>query len=374
MRKQPKFTLGLGIALVITLAACSAQSGGSGPDTAGSATPSALSADVPTTEPSSIPMTEPLKERPEPGKKVIVQYCSAPTCARFNQGFEDAAKALGWTVETMVYDTNDMSASLRSAVVRHPDFIVTSGQPREALEAGLKDAHKAGIPVFVNSTDIQTDESAGLYAGVNMAPTTERSAEYLADWMMADSGSTANAVYFYLGDRPVQQASAAALKNRFAECAKCSLNLHSISLEEIGRGAVPASVVAFVQAHPEVKYVAFSFGDAATGVGAALASVGLADRLKLIVDGTTSPAVTQEMVHGTVSMMLPQAAHYMGWASVNQMARYAAGLPQPSEEERLMPAWVVETPEAAQTLIPKGGLWPGPSGFEEQFKKIWHVQ
>jgi ABC-type sugar transport system substrate-binding protein len=137
---------------------------------------------------------------------------------------------------------------------------------------------------------------------------------------------------------------------------------------------VSRKLVAYLQSHPDVNYVDFSFADLLTGVSPALRAAGLDSKVKLVGQALgAGPQVVQAIKDGTVAAWVAQPNVYQSWLMVDAMARLAVG--QPLSEERKsakMPTWVVDSPESAAALAEIGG-WDGPAGFEDKFKQLWNV-
>jgi ribose transport system substrate-binding protein len=140
----------------------------------------------------------------------------------------------------------------------------------EALEA-------AHIPMVFNAVPCGPWDSykllinvEGTCSGVAQASAT------LADWIIAKSnGHPGNAVAFTSPGLPILTAASGAFISKYKElCPTCSLATQSVALTTIGT-TLPATTVAYLQAHPTVKYVFMTFGDMMIGVPAAVKAAGI---------------------------------------------------------------------------------------------------
>jgi ribose transport system substrate-binding protein len=63
------------------------------------------------------------------------------------------------------------------------------------------------------------------------------------------------------------------------------------------------------------------------------------------------------------------------WTLADQMARYAAGEWSLELERKsaIPPLYVVSTADQAKQIVGLKAGWPGPTGFKDTFKKLWHV-
>jgi ribose transport system substrate-binding protein len=213
-----------------------------------------------------------------------------------------------------------------------------------------------------------------LYSQIGGTSTYNSFTVAMAQWGAKKSGGKANVVFVNIPDFPIlatgEKQARAAWK---AACSSCGFDILEVTVDDLGQGAVGSKIVAYLQSHPQVNYVEFSFGDLLTGVPQTLKSAGLANRAKLIAISATGQ-VFQGIIDGTVAAGNVQPNSYMGWVHVDRMARLALGLPlaQEAKAENL-PTYVVDSPAQARTLV-KRGYWDGPIGYQAAFKKLWHVK
>jgi ribose transport system substrate-binding protein len=348
-------------AVAMLLAALAAGSHG-----ADSATP-------PTTPPKSIPITAPLPKAPPRGKTVGFVLCNLPTCATFVPGMKAATAALGWKLQLFTYTGAGAKAALTQAVQKGVDYIAITGAGRAEYATALAAARARRIPVTAQSATDPADPKAGLYAQIGGGSTYNNFTKAMAAWGAKDSAGKANVLFVNIPDFPIlakgEKQAQAAWK---AACPSCGFDILEVTVDDLGQGAVGSKIVAYLQTHPDVNYVEFSFGDLITGVPQVLKSAGLDKKVKLITVAATGQ-VFQGIIDGTVAAGNVQPNGYMGWVHVDRMARLALGLPlvQQSKAERL-PTYVVDSPAQARTLV-KRGYWDGPVGYVAAFKRLWRV-
>jgi ribose transport system substrate-binding protein len=358
-------------AISLALAACGAGDEQAAPVSGGSATKATVAA-PPTKPPTEIQVAEALRSAPPKGKKVVFLQCELPACARYVPGVKAAAAALGWSAKTQVFKNDNPGGGLQQAINERPDYIAITGIPTGALKPQLEAAATAGIPVISCATPDKP--AAGGYA-VQCGGTLATDADYLGRWMINDSGGKAKVAAVTIPQFPVLNTETDWLeKNLEAKCAGCSYDQLDVSVQDVAGGAVAQKLVAYLQSHPDVNYVYFTFNDLTRGVPAALRSAGLTDRVKLV--GAAGDASIMKDIGSTQHAWTIAPNVYSAWVMFDAMARLSVG-------ERLAgdyaskvyasPTWVVDSAGSAKRLRPTGYDWYGPQGFEKQFKALWKV-
>jgi ribose transport system substrate-binding protein len=361
------------VGIAVAGAGCGSSGSGSGAGTSGAAPKKELVAPPRTTPTSDISISEPLAQKP-PEKTVIWLQCELPVCARYAKGYQDATAALGWKLKTIVYKAADPGSALQAAVAQRPNYIAISGIPSALIKPQLAAATRAGIPVFGSGSVEKPPASPfALMVGGTLQP----DAESIGDWMINDSQGKANVVGVSIPQYPVLNTETDWFKQDFKKlCAECSYADLPITVDDIAGGAVSSKVVAYLQAHPSVNYVFFSFSDAVTGVPQALRSAGMSDKVK-IVGVAGNAGIYKDSFAGKQAAWTTAGVEWDAWVHVDAMARLAEG--QKLSQQYIdavyrRPKWVVtNTPQARQAIEAAGGEWNGPANFQESFKKLWKV-
>jgi ribose transport system substrate-binding protein len=167
----------------------------------------------------------------------------------------------------------------------------------------------------------------------------------------------------------------APLKQTVADyCPKCSVDTLPVTVNDVASGAVPSKLVAYLQTHPQVNYVDFSFADLLTGAQQALKAAGLTSKVKIVGQALgAGPQVIKAIEDGSVAAWVAQPNTYQAWLMVDAMARLSEGLPLSQERQAAKePTWVVDSATSAKPLGAIGG-WDGPPGFQNEFKQLWQV-
>jgi ribose transport system substrate-binding protein len=364
------------VAASLAVAACGSSTNNTRSTLAAAVSPGSAGATAvtaaPTRPPTAIQVTTPLAKAPPKGKRVIFLQCQLPACERYVAGVKDAAESLGWSAKVEVFSNANPGAGLQQAIVEHPDYIAITGIPADAVKPQLAAAAQAGIPVISCATP--DPPSAGGYA-VQCGGTLATDADYLARWMKNDSHGKAHIVVVTIPQFPVLNTETDWLKaNLKGICSECSLDELDVTVQDVGGGAVPQRLTAYLQTHPDVSYVYFTFNDLTRGVPTALRTVGLQSRVKLV--GAAGDASIMKQIGTTEAAWTIAPNVYSAWVMFDAMARLAVGEHLSDAYDRSVytsPTWVVDNAAAAKLLAPTGYDWYGPQGFPAKFKALWKV-
>jgi ribose transport system substrate-binding protein len=361
-------------ALVVGVSACGSSSDkGSNGGTAASSAPAAAKVQAPPTQPpSDIQVSQALAKKPPAGKKVVFLQCALPACSRYVRGWKEATAALGWAADIQVFKPDAPGAALQQAITQHPDYIAITGIPAAALKPQLAAAQRAGIPVISCATPDKP--SSGGYAA-ECGGTLAGDADYLARWAINDSGGKAKLLGVTIPQYPVLNTETDWLKAHLTSmCSGCSYSQLDVSVQDVVSGAVPQKLVAYLQSHPQINYVFFTFNDLTRGVPTALRTAGLTSKVKLI--GAAGDASIMKQIGGPQKAWTIAPNVYSAWVMVDAMARLSVGEQlSPAYQNAIYtsPTWVVDRPNSAKLLAPTGYDWYGPQSFEDKFKKLWGV-
>lgn len=328
----------------------------------------------PTSPPTEFPVTEPIKTTPPAKQSVIWLACELETCqGDLSNGYRDAAAALGWEFEQINYNPLKASAGVQEALNKNPDAIFITGINPAYFEAQAKEAIKKEIPIFNGfATEEPEPKKNGTYYNYLNAQGYGAEAKQLASWIINDSGGNANILTVFIPEYPILQAEVKALEEQVAECPECTIDKLPVTVEDVGAGKVAAKVVAYLQQHPEVDYIEFTFGDLLTGVEAAMKAAGLEKQAKF-TGVQSNPTILKEITEGKIAAWTAQPGQFEGWISVDAAIRTFQGLPLTKyEQSGEIPTWVIDSKQEAERVLEEGGTeWSGPEGFKEKFEELW---
>lgn len=329
------------------------------------------------TEPTSIPATSALPHAPAKGVKVAFLTCAATACSLLNPGFTAAAKALGWDPAVITYNAATPGQAVQQAIDAGYKYIATTSISLSTITPQVQEAKSKGVALFGAYTDdTPSGTQNGLYGVAQNGAGDLKTGAMMADWLIANSGGHANAVYVDIPLYPSLVGQGQGAQAEFSKlCPGCSFATLPVSVTQLGAGQVPATIVAYLKSHPSVNYLYLSFQDLDTGVAAAVKAAGLAGQVKIA--GTEGQASQlQEVVNGQEAMWSILPEPYVMWVVVDWMARLSEGALTPSSvsatDEGV--AFIVDTAaKASAQLSANGGNWPGPANYQAQFEKLWHV-
>jgi ribose transport system substrate-binding protein len=320
--------------------------------------------------------TIPLDGVPE-AKTVAWLECEQPSCVAITPGFEDATAALGWDLIVIPASSGAQGPAIQQALDQGADFIAHTGSPLATAEEQIAAAQEAGVGYYscystdipdpeVNNLFIQCGDSTGVFATGNL----------IANWIIADSGGTANALIVNIPDFPVLVSEAEGAAAAYEEnCPDCTLETLDTTIDSLIAGEVPAAVASRLQANPDIDYIHFTFGDLPAGVADTLEEAGLLEGVKIVgVDFSTQIGLP-EIIAGRHAAWTANPKPYAAWLMVDAMARESLGMDNPEERDNAnLPTFIVSDAETAQSILDLGDAgWPGPETMAEQFTALWGV-
>ena len=293
-----------------------------------------------------------LGSKPEAGKSVAVLSCPIPACKLTTENVAKAAQQLGWKPKVFVsqFSPESYQKTWDQMLQSDPDFIAAVGLlPSAAVEKQLAEAEEKDIKVVMISPNGDAPGAYGVDAQINGKPLFAKGGEIAANLVIADAkGKPAKvAMVSDPNQGQLQQALdplAAELKKN---CGDCSAEAVDINLANPPAQNAQA-VVSFLQRNPDVSYVFYTVADAALGVPDALASAGLADKVKII---TLTPNLSslENIKNGSEFATIQDEVITGGWRAVDALARLSIG-------EGLGPQ---DNPTGEFRIIDKSNVEPG---------------
>jgi ribose transport system substrate-binding protein len=322
------------------------------------------------------------------GKTVWIISCiRAAACIQIDDGFVAAATALGWTTKVVddKVDPNTAITEINQAVAAKADAIVLLPFDCPAVQAGLKVAKAAGIPV-VNPLGLDCNFS-GFGGGESLyaAPLKLMGTNSAVDWTkmegVADAKVAVAAAQIagltpkYLNFKDTTSQPWTAKSKAFADsvaqvCSACGNTYLDFTEEQLGGGAGgPALFRTSLLSNPQANAIYLPFGDIlAGGLQQAAQS---SKTVKLVCCGNGDPALLAYATNppaGQTVIMNSYPWTFMGWAQADVLNRVFAGqspAEMPNEGGYLI--YVDKTHNVTKT-VPE---LKAPVDYEANFKKIW---
>ncbi len=267
---------------------------------------------------------DPLPARPAAGMQLAVVSCAYPTCQTFADGIQAAADALDWDVEVYTTDiTPEAYAATWDRVLQaKPDLIAYMALlPNGLIADQLAAVSSTGIPTVSLGGDDVSGPVSAVYAGDVQL---HRSGELMGAAVAADGGAGAHAVFVWDPNTAVIMGPVNDGFTTQVTAAGGTVDVLDTSSAEIGK-SVPGQVVSYLQAHPDVNYVAFTVADFAAGVPQALEAAGI-EGVKLI---GRSPQASDlaAVIDGSQWAQVGEEGSTAGYRAVDGLARLLAGMP-----------------------------------------------
>jgi len=368
--------------LVLALSACGGNAAPATVAAAGApaADPASLAAaqtnlDKYLAAPTSIQQSVTLTKVP-PRKKVGFVQCADPACAKLATYIKAATGALGWELVTVNATATDPGAAIQQAIDAGVDYIATTGFPVALFKQQMAEAKAKGIGMFLCfSTDVPAGPANNLYSDCYDSTAAAAYATAMADYLIVRSKAAANVLVVSIPTYPILTAQVDAMRAELGKnCPTCKTDTLEVTVNDLVGGGVPQSISSYLQAHPDVNYVSFTYASLANGVAPALRAAGLSSKVNLVGTQGSQPQM-KEVASGTSAAWSALPQELSMWTMVDQMARLSVGQWSLADERKaaVPPFYLVTTADAANALVNLDDGWPGPTGFQDTFRKLWGV-
>lgn len=318
--------------------------------------------------PTSLGLTEALASKPE-GKTVYEIEFPGPVGQVVGDAVVEACAQLGCEVTRvpMGLDPASQAAAWDRAVRDKPDAVVSAGVTTALVGKQMRQLREAGIKVVV----FISDAVAGTDVDVNLAGPERMAADgtLQADWMATDSEGRANVVAYDFPDLPYTEPWGAAVEDELATtCPSCTVDIQHYGFAIAKQ--FPGRVVSYLQQHPEVNYIALTYGDQMVGLPQALSAAGLSDKVKVVGRAGTSLNFQIIKDGGPQVADIGFPVRMFSWGLVDAAARLLAGqdatAPYATVTQILTPGTITFEPKDTPS-------WFGVQDFEAQFAESWGV-
>jgi len=343
----------------------------------GSGQNASLLTEARTTSPSSYEGPTTAAKAPR-SLSVAVITCSSQLsgCVSPATGVQTAASKLGWHVR--VYDgggtPQKQNAAMLDAISAGAKVIVNIAIDPNLVQQGLQAAKQSGVLVVSGSNGIDTPNPVQKPTGgklgylFDVAPDYAALGRKAADWIIGDSNGKANVAVFSDPEFPSVIAFQNGLLEGLKTCTGCTISpLQDFNGTQVGT-TLGSQTTGYLQAHPDVKYVFSPYDPAAAAQVTAIATAGLATRVKLV--GVLGSQQNLSFIrHGEVQAA--DAAYdnrYMGYMIVDQIIRTLDKKPLFSPHGGNLPGVVLD-----KTNVPaQGSDWHAGFDYETKFAQLWN--
>jgi ribose transport system substrate-binding protein len=316
--------------------------------------------------PTEIPSASLGPVTPKAGGTVYHVACdlSLPGCANQAKGVKSAAAAIGFKYEQCDGGSSPdtIAECFTNAVNAKPDVIIPNGLGVDTAGEGYAAAAKAGIPIVGMFTG-NPPGTEGVVTEV-AGETCLQQGKANADWVIADSGGTANAVFIGTQTYKCNQQRLSSFEKEIEKCSGCTSSNLIFSIASLG-STLPQQIQAELQSNPDVTYMVGTFDAVALAAADAIRQAGKTEEIK--VAGFDGDAPNLELIrNGEIQQVdITSGTTEPGWAAVDAAARVING-------EEVPPVTNVSTVLASAANVEElGEAYLGATGFEKQFEELW---
>ncbi len=282
-------------------------------------------------------------------------------------GVQEAAKAIGWTVN--VYDgqasAQGRSNAMNQAIAAGPAAIVIGGFDTKEQASSIKRATDAGIPVVGWHAKAAAGPGDGLFTNITTDPI--KVSQLAAAYAVADSGGTAGVAIFTDGQYEIAVQKADAMRQYIEACAECSVLSYEDSPIAEADQRMPGLISTLLQNNGDrLTYLLGINGNYFGGAQQALRAAGkpAGGPPKSVAAGDGDPAEFQRIRTGNYqAATVAEPLYLQGWQIVDEINRALAG-EGPSD-------FIASPGLITQQNAPSGDVFDPDSGYREVYRGVW---
>lgn len=244
------------------------------------------------------------------------------------KGFQDAGKLYGIkTIYTggLQYDINQEVTALEQVIAKKPAGIAVTSINPNALDAPIKKAIAAGIPVVTFDAD---SPSSGRYSF--LATNNEYAGEIAARTLSEQIGSEGGEVIVITFPTQQNHEERVAGFKKAIETKYKNIKLIQVANAKSDQTEVAKMLAGFLQVHPNIKGIFCTEATSGVGVAAAIKEENKVGQIK-IVSFDTDRGTLDAIKSGVISASIAQGTYIMGYQSMNFLYQLKHGLIKPTE-------------------------------------------
>ncbi len=285
------------------------------------------------------------------------------------RGVQEAARAIGWPLQILDGQANveGESRALRAALRSRPGGIILGGVDAAGQQEALRAARTLGVPVvgWHASAQAGPDPQLGLFT--NVASDPAQVARLAADYAIAESNGTAAVAIFTDSEYAIDTHTAHLMASDIDTCLSCSvLETFDSPTSTASIGAVSLVAALLERYGKRVSYLLAVNGAFIEGASTALSGAGLrGDQPPFSVSAGEGDEAEFARVRGDEyqKASVAEPLNLEGWQLIDELNRARARQP---------PSGYVAPPQLiTQADVPSGAGFDPPSGYREQYMRIW---
>jgi ribose transport system substrate-binding protein len=285
-------------------------------------------------------------------------------CTKLANGIKAGTQAIGYQFKLCNGGTtaNQINACFQQAIAAHPTALVVNGIGNSDAGNSFAAAAKAGVPIVGTFTG----DPPGVHGVVTEVAgnTCTAQAKSIADAIIADSKGKANALFVGTNTFTCNVQRQQAFLSEMKTCPTCTVHTLSFAIDAI-TSQLPNQLQSALQSNPNLTYVVGTFDAIALAATQAIRQAGKASSIK--VAGFDGDAPNLQLVKaGNIQMWdSVTGGGEPGFAAVDAAARHAVNKMVPPVTD--ITTLLVTKSNYAQ-IAP---AYEGPSGFVQQYLKLW---
>ena len=326
---------------------------------------------------------EPKFEAPGPGFKVasdlsgktiwyVANGLNFPFSENLVAGTKEAAGKVGMKVVAVdgAGQISKGASLIQQGVSQNVAAIVVQSFPTETVEAPIKEAVAAGIPV-IQINDGEGLSPAAKKAGVfaNVASCYSCGGEALADLVSVNTENDAHVVFIDVPEIKTTIAEREAFEKRLGElCSECSVSKAS---SPVGQWGNLASLTgSLLKSDPELNYLVPAVDAMIPLMKPAIFAGNAADKVKVSAYNATQPNIEDLQKGEVVGGLVGNPEVWIGWAVIDETLRALSKQPPVEDESipnRTFTEEVANEVDASEPSI----SWYGEPEFRQGYEKLW---
>src|SRR6202167_707758 len=193
--------------------------------------------------PTTIGPTTPLTSKAPSGKTLVNLMCTtSPQCATINAGEAAAAKAVGWKLQTIPFDSTNVAtliSGMKTALRYHPVAVSLSGIPQVLWQSEIPAYQAAGVPIIPQQTGPVTTSAT---VPINEGDDSSVVGNNVGHWVISNSDGKGKALVVDIPDFGYLKEITTSMDSTIsAGCAGCTItSLNATIAQQAGNTIVPA--------------------------------------------------------------------------------------------------------------------------------------
>jgi len=296
-----------------------------------------------------------------------------PNNQKLQKSLKQLAALAQWKYDTVSYDPANpatFNAAIDTALTKNADYVAEAGIPlTSAMTKKVTDAGAKWVLTSVHPVDVKDP----VIVDANAYANDEQMGKVLADFFIADSNGKGNIVIEHVPAYPILGGFTDGFQAEVKElCPDCKVKIQDITIPDLVAGKVPSVMVSALRSNPDADYVGFDVGPFANGIDAALASAGLAGKVKVIGEAADEAGIAA-LKSGKQTAWTGFDPVYSTYVMMDAMFRDTLGMPIDQEEAGLQTTQIL-TKDNVQEAVGDSATWAQPTDALDQFKKLWGMQ